>query len=390
MGKEYGMRTVLNAKQGREALVSDLRNLHTSTPPRPAFPIGEARRLVGDLFQAKRAIYWADFLVSLTVGYLCAGVYLTAPAFSLPQLLCYPIACALLYRIGSYMHEIVHFRRGEMTPFVVAWNILAGIPMLTPSFMYQSHIAHHNTHHYGTGNDGEYLPLGTGRLRNVIYFLLQIGFLPAYVVARFLFLVPLSFLHPRLRQWLLERASSFVINFRYRREIPENAPRHWWAAMDIACSLRAWAILGFVLVGLNDWTRMPMLYSIAVMTLGMNHLRTLVAHRYQSTGERMSHVDQLSDSINVSGGWLTEIMFPLGMRYHALHHLFPSLPYHNLGKAHRRLMKGLPADSEYHEVTHPHFVSAFQELLRNCRGAGQHPVPPAEQWYAKRRAAVRR
>jgi hypothetical protein len=37
--------------------------------------------------------------------------------------------------------------------------------------------------------------------------------------------------------------------------------------------------------------------------------------------------------------------FPLGLRYHALHHLFPSLPYHALGTAHRRLIVALPPDS---------------------------------------------
>lgn len=352
-------------------------------------PIGKARKSVADLFRINRAIFWTDFLLSLTLGYVCASVYLLAPAFSPQQLICYPIAGALLYRVGSYMHEIVHFRRGEMTGFTVTWNLLAGVPLLTPSFMYESHIAHHNTHHYGTGNDGEYLPLGIGRLRYVVYFLVQILFLPVYVVFRFLFLVPISFAHPRLRQWVLERASSFVINFKYRRKIPENAPRFWWAVMDILCSLRAWAIFIWVVAGLNDWTRIPMLYSIALMTLGMNHLRTLVAHRYTSTGERMSHVDQLSDSINITGGWLTEVVFPLGLRYHALHHLFPSLPYHNLGKAHRRLMADLPPDSEYHQVTYPTFAAAVGELYRNCRAATLSPPPPAERWYANREAMLR-
>lgn len=369
--------------------MSELASVERAEAGAKAFPLGEARKLVSDLFRPNRVIFWGDFLLSLTLGYACASVYLLAPAFSPQQLICYPIACALLYRVGSYMHEIVHFRRGEMTGFTVTWNVLAGIPLLTPSFMYESHIGHHNTHQYGTGNDGEYLPLGIGRLRYVVFFLVQILFLPVYVVARFMFLVPISFAHPRLRQWVLERASSFVINFKYRRRIPDNAPRFWWAVMDIVCSIRAWAIFVFVFLGLNDWTRIPMLYSIALMTLGMNHLRTLVAHRYTSTGERMSHVDQLSDSINISGGWLTEVVFPLGLRYHALHHLFPSLPYHNLGEAHRRLMDNLPPDSEYHHVTYPTFASAFKELLRNCRLAALSPPPPAERWYASREAMLR-
>ncbi len=51
-------------------------------------------------------------------------------------------------------------------------------------------------------------------------------------------------------------------------------------------------------------------------------------------------------------------MFPVGLRYHALHHLFPFLPYHNLGKAHARLIARLPAGSPYHAVNcHSYFVA---------------------------------
>ena len=38
---------------------------------------------------------------------------------------------------------------------------------------------------------------------------------------------------------------------------------------------------------------------------------------------------------------------PVGLRYHALHHLLPSLPYHSLGEAHRRLSAHLGAGSTY-------------------------------------------
>ena len=32
------------------------------------------------------------------------------------------------------------------------------------------------------------------------------------------------------------------------------------------------------------------------------------------------------------------LIAPVGLRYHALHHWIPSLPYHNLGRAHRLLI----------------------------------------------------
>ena len=61
----------------------------------------------------------------------------------------------------------------------------------------------------------------------------------------------------------------------------------------------------------------------------------------------------------------------VGLRFHALHHLFPSLPYHNLAKAHRRLMKELPANSPYRLTESPSLTASLAELWRNSRAAGR-------------------
>jgi fatty acid desaturase len=50
---------------------------------------------------------------------------------------------------------------------------------------------------------------------------------------------------------------------------------------------------------------------------------------------------QYLDSTNVPDGFLPYLWAPVGLRYHALHHLLPSLPYHSLGEAHRRISGAL-------------------------------------------------
>ena len=82
----------------------------------------------------------------------------------------------------------------------------------------------------------------------------------------------------------------------------------------------------------------------------------------------MSAQAQVEESINHTGQtWLTVLLFPVGLRYHALHHLFPALPYHRMGTAHRRLMQPLPPDSPYRAFNRASFAAAVCELWRSAR-----------------------
>jgi fatty acid desaturase len=56
---------------------------------------------------------------------------------------------------------------------------------------------------------------------------------------------------------------------------------------------------------------------------------------------------------------------PVGLRYHALHHLLPNLPYHSLGRAHRRLLAQLPADSPYHATINRRITDVLSRMFRN-------------------------
>ena len=331
--------------------------------------------MVADLFRPKATVYWIDLLLTLSVAYPALLAFSHMADFTWQRGVCYALAVVGLFRAGGFMHELAHLRRRELRGFHWGWNVLFGVPFLMPSFFYLSHLGHHNTHSFGTRDDGEYLPLASGSYGTLLEFLVQVPLVPLWIIVRFL-LSPLTFIHPRIRQWVLEHASSFVINVRARTPLPRHAPRAEWAVLELASSAIIWSL---VLATMFDWPRLVHLGPLLMVVFGvltLNYLRTLVAHRYLSPGREMTLVEQFDDSINIEGRpLLTEIVFPVGLRYHALHHLFPSIPYHNLGIAHRRLMAELPSDSPYRRTVFPNTWAALRCLWNDFRAARRSRLP---------------
>ncbi len=353
-----------------------------------AFSLGESRKIVGDLFTPRPLVYWTDFLVSWTIGIVCFRLVREMPLLSLQQIALFVVAGLAFYRITIFTHELVHLRDKEFRGFRIAWNLLCGIPFLMPSFTYYTHLDHHRRKFFGTDKDGEYLPLGTRPPREIFYYLAQPFVIPVLAIVRFGILTPLTWFSPRLRQWVYTHASSMVSDPSYLRPLPTRQ------AVRII-RLQEFAVFGFLLivtVGLIR-QRLPVFqqpvlvvgqaYAIAVFILMLNAIRTLGAHRYVNAGAEMTFVDQLLDSVNYPRRpLLTELWAPLGMRFHALHHLFPAMPYHNLPQAHRRLMRELPADSPYRQTACDSLPSALAQLWR----ASAATVTQVEKQQAQRAA----
>jgi len=342
------------------------------------FSLSETRKIVGDLFTPRPWIYWTDFLLSWTVGIVCFRLVRETPLFSPLQILFFVAAGLAFYRITIFTHELIHLRDKEFRGFRFAWNLLCGIPFLMPSFTYYTHMDHHRRKLFGTDKDGEYLPLGTRPPYEIFLYLLQPFVIPILAIVRFGILTPLTWISPRLRELVYQRASSMVSDPSYIRPMP--------TSKDLKIiRLQELAVFGFLLIvtiGLirqqREVFQQPMFllthaYLTAVFILMLNAIRTLGAHRYTNHGEEMTFVDQLLDSVNYPRRpILTELWAPLGMRFHALHHLFPGMPYHNLPAAHRRLMEQLPSDSPYRQTECDSLPSALAELWRAACQSRQH------------------
>jgi fatty acid desaturase len=344
----------------------------TSPPAAGAEPGGwirDARHAIrdadADFFRVAPWRYWTDFLVSITAAYLATSVYLTAAAWSWQQAIAFPIAAFWLYRLGSLIHEVCHLGHEELPGFKLAWNALAGVMLLTPSpFFTRHHRDHHSQRFYGTAEDPEYVAnvLEGGNAASLAGYLLYVVAFPLLVFLRFL-LVPLTFLHPRLREWTLRKASALTFNRRYERRLTAT-DRLAILAVEIPCFLRAALIPTLVILGVNEWTRIPQLYLLALATVAMNQLRQLADHHFAGDGSRVGLEDHIADSCNFTGNDpLTLLFFPFSIRYHALHHLFPSMPYHNLQAAHEYLVASLPGDSPYLALDRPGWWSVARRTL---------------------------
>ncbi|HEX2761562.1 MAG TPA: fatty acid desaturase [Rhizomicrobium sp.] len=333
------------------------------------FALPEARGLVREHFAPNPIFFWPDLIVTGAIAYGSAYLYLSAPAFSWLGIAAFVVAGFAVFRIATFIHEIVHLRRGTLPGFVAAWNVLIGVPMMTPSYFYENHNDHHNRKHYGTPQDGEYLPLAQSPLREIVLYFAQVPIIPLLAVIRFVVITPLTYVSPALRRWVDRCASSYISNPYYKRPSDTPPPAFIWRVAEFAVFALYAGLIALMIADVISWTIAVKLYVLACFAIMLNWIRNLAGHTFTNTGDPISHVAQFEDSITVDGNPVVcELMFPLGLRYHALHHLFPAMPYHELGKAHRKLMAQLsPASREAYLRTVSPGLGAV--LLRLCRAA---------------------
>ncbi|MFN2425675.1 MAG: fatty acid desaturase [Candidatus Binatia bacterium] len=324
------------------------------------------RRRYTSLFRPKPWLYYADMLASAAIGWSAFAISVSAERFTALWVLGIIVATFSLYRAVLFIHELAHLRRSAVPGFEVVWSLIVGFPLLVPSLMYMgSHGEHHRRVIFGTEKDPEYAPIGQWSKAKVASSILPLIFVPAALVLRWGLLGPLSYFIPPLRRFIVNYLSTLVINPTYQRRMPEGRMARRWLIEEICTALVCWSVLLAMATGVIGTSWLLEWYLISSGILVFNHARTLVAHRYHNDdGTPMDLLEQYRDSVNLSGGsWVDAILAPVGLRYHALHHLLPTVPYHSLGAIHRLMLSELPPATPYHVAEHRTLVHAVRSLF---------------------------
>jgi fatty acid desaturase len=324
--------------------------------------LSECRSATSDLRSPSPAIYFTDGGASAMSGWvlLVLATVLDQPVFRMAALF---LATLLLYRSMAFIHELFH--QQELKAFRWFWHAAVGVPLLLPLLLYLPiHQAHHNASHYGTVRDGEYDQFRGRRVVMSLRLMALNLLLPAALVVRFGALTPLGLLIPAVRREIIP---AFVhLSLRMPFKAPElrgsaAAEARW---VELACMLWSWTLVAALVSGLYA---LVVAWAVMVVLVAMlNTVRALCStHLYVERQEGRDAIGQVADSLNIEGGGLlTKLLCPVGLQYHALHHLAPYLPYHALPEAHRRLMVLLPPTSIYHQATVPNLHEGWRRLVR--------------------------
>jgi fatty acid desaturase len=319
------------------------------------------REEMSPFFKVNLTRYWIDLIFSVILFW--TGFLISLIGWGRPLgLMGLTLSILVVYRLGVFLHEFVHHPR-KMSALIRFHEWTFGHWVGLTFLGYTVHQLHHSPKSYGTNDDPEYTPAVSN-----VYFGVLISFLfasvsPIFLLVRYSIVAfVLPFLPQFIKHQIFQKASSQAFNPRFMRPTSPDNEIQKLAWREFPAGLIRTSILGLILVGILTQKVIFVYYLTISGAMLINMLRALFAHKYASTGDSMQFDEQIQDSINIEGGTWMELIAPLGLQYHALHHIFNQIPGHQLRGAHKK-MKELNYDW-YNNVSYKSLLSVTADRLK--------------------------
>lgn len=320
--------------------------------------------LLNDLNEVNKFIFWRDLICLSLIGW--GAIFYTSFHFNI---LVFFIGTYSLYKGTMLIHEVSHLSK-KIPGYKAAYNILLGYPNSYPSYIYDTHLFHHGKKTYGTIKDPEYAYVKKYNAITLLKPLLISLLLPLLQIIRFTILPLITpFLGLNFKRSLYQKYSTLVFSDKYIRPIKnEKKELRTMMSQDLLCSAYKITLIALVYLEVLPFQFIINFYFAFVIASLINMYRALFNHLYANESlVSLSWEDHLLDTATIKPGIFTHLIFVNGLGYHAIHHLFPEMPYHNLGKAHKKLIKNLSDDHIYKQniFTGPLNLALF--CIRNNR-----------------------
>lgn len=292
--------------------------------------IHEMKKVIENCMSKNPKIYWKDLILNASIAWLTIlTLFFIEDYLILPILL---ISSLFVYRSIVFIHELAHLKENDVKYFNTVWHLIIGIPFLTPLFLYrQIHLTHHSKKHYSTSLDAEYYPFGLSK-KSIFFHFIYNTIIPFLSIVRFSILTPISYLNIKFRNTILNHFSFMGLKYQFNRSELSVKNDSKYKLVEFLCFIYTFLIFTLIMNKILPIQFIYYYYFIMTMTLTLNSIRAMGStHFYKFNGIEVNHESQMLDSINIrSENILTKIICPLGLQFHGLHHLFPSIPYHNL------------------------------------------------------------
>ena len=158
---------------------------------------------------------------------------------------------------------------------------------------------------------------------------------------------------------IFKYASFQGFNINYQRPVVKEEYARQMAWRELPTGVIRTSILSLIALNYLSINILYVYLCATSIALTVNMFRAIFAHQYTSNNVAQDFDGQIEDSINIEGGILMELFAPVGLQYHALHHLFSMIPAYNLPKAHKRMME-LNYDW-YNDITYKSLGAAIMD-----------------------------